>query len=204
MVWNIVYSILINEIIMILVYLSDPSEKSIYFKELNLSLGLKNWKIIDDEKSVIGVENSLIIIGRNRLSKERKKRFKKIFDKAIKNNLKIIGIEQGMFIINEIFGGEKPFKTISQGHEMFIGLGTKLASIIGGSGNVKVIFSSPENIKINHKADKLMASAININTGFIEAIELKGEGEILGVLWPVLGNKKLPNGFENIINYIVD
>ena len=83
-------------------------------------------------------------------------------------------------------------------------IGTKLASIIGGSGNVKVIFSSPENIKINHKADKLMASAININTGFIEAIELKGEGEILGVLWPVLGNKKLPNGFENIVNYIVD
>ena len=63
MVWNIIYSILINEIIMILVYLSDPSEKSIYFKELNLSLGLKNWKIIDDEKSVMGVENSLIIIG---------------------------------------------------------------------------------------------------------------------------------------------
>ena len=31
---------------MILVYLSDPSEKSIYFKELNLSLGLKNWKIM--------------------------------------------------------------------------------------------------------------------------------------------------------------
>tara|TARA_B110000014_G_C19865363_1_gene448142 strand:+ start:76 stop:645 length:570 start_codon:yes stop_codon:yes gene_type:complete len=189
---------------MILVYLSDPSEKSIYFKELNLSLGLKNWKIIDDEKSVMGVENSLIIIGRNRLSKEREKRFKKVFDKAIKNNLKIIGIEQGMFIINEIFGGEKPFKTISQGHEMFIGLGTKLASIIGGSGNVKVIFSSPENIKINHKADKLMASAININTGFIEAIELKGKGEIIGVLWPVLGSKKLPNGFENIIKYIVD
>ena len=73
MVWNIIYSILINEIIMILVYLSDPSEKSIYFKELNLSLGLKNWKIIDDEKSVMGVENSLIIIGRNRLSKEREK-----------------------------------------------------------------------------------------------------------------------------------
>ena len=49
-----------------------------------------------------------------------------------------------------------------------------------------------------------MASAININTGFIEAVELKGKTEILGVLWPVLGNKKLPKGFENIINYIVD
>jgi|TARA_B100001971_G_C18032692_1_gene453382 gamma-glutamyl-gamma-aminobutyrate hydrolase PuuD len=189
---------------MILVYLSDSSEKSIYSNYFDLFLGINNWKIIDDEKSMMGFENSLIVIGNNHLRKEREKRFKKIFKKAISNNLKIIGIEQGMFIINEIFGGEKPFKAISQGHEMFIGLGTKLASIIGGSGNVKVMFSSSENIKINHKADKLMASAINIETGFIEAIELKGKSEILGVLWPVFGNNKLPKGFENIVNYIVD
>ena len=189
---------------MILVYLSEPSETSIYSKKFNLFLGINNWKIINDEKSIMGFENSLIVIGNHHLNKDREKKFKKIFKKAIKNHLKIIGIEHGMFIVNEIFGGEKPFKSIRQGHEMFIGLGTKLASIIGGSGNVKVLFGSSENIKINHKADKLMASAINIETGFIEALELKGEGEILAVLWSVFGNNELPKGFKNIVNYIVD
>ena len=45
---------------------------------------------------------------------------------------------------------------------------------------------------------------INHENGFIEAIELKGEEEILGVLWPVFAKDKLPKGFENIIKYIVD
>jgi len=191
---------------MVLVFLTDRSEELNYSRLLNNSLGNTKWRIVDQEKSIKGSEKALLLIGsQSQKSKDkRKKELEKIFKKAIENNLKIIGIEYGMFLVNEMLGGGEPFKNVQESSEIFIGLGTKLANIIGGSGNVKVLFERTYAIEMKKKANSLQASAININTGFIEAIEIKGKGNILGVLWPVLGETKLPKGFKNIIDYIVD
>tara|TARA_Y100000814_G_C12187155_1_gene353426 strand:- start:96 stop:665 length:570 start_codon:yes stop_codon:yes gene_type:complete len=189
---------------MVLVFLTDPNEKINYHESFNLKLGVGKWKLIDKQSTIKGSENSLLIIGNHDLSQKRKVNFQEVFQKARKLKLKIIGVENGMFLINETLGGKKHLNKACKNNEIFIGLGTKIASIIGGSGNVKVFYPRLRNLKINYKASNLMVSAINHENGFIEAIELKGEEEILGVLWPVFAKDKLPKGFENIIKYIVD
>tara|TARA_B100000686_G_C16744463_1_gene948570 strand:+ start:974 stop:1588 length:615 start_codon:yes stop_codon:yes gene_type:complete len=204
MVWYFIYTILIFELFMVLVFFTDPNEKIDYNESLNINLGVGKWKSVNNQSTILGSENSLLVIGKSDLSQERKMTFQEVFNKARKLKLKIIGVDHGMFLINEIFGGEKYFNKVCTSNEIFIGLGTKLASIIGGSGNVKVSSSRLNNLKINSKADNLMISAMNHEKGFIEAIEVKGEEEILGILWPLFGENKLPKGFENIVKYIVD
>ena len=50
--------------------------------------------------------------------------------------------------------------------------------------------------------NNFLLSGINAGNGSIEALEMVGEWEIIGTVWPIFSEEKAPSGFENILSWI--
>jgi gamma-glutamyl-gamma-aminobutyrate hydrolase PuuD len=81
----------------------------------------------------------------------------------------------------------------------FLTLGGKVAATIGAGGPVATPGPGEFAIREAEKAPGLMASAYDIGTGAIEAIEMPGYHWIIGVVWPLHRPELLPSRFDNIL-----
>ena len=108
---------------------------------------------------------------------------------SAKSDIPILAIGQGMIALNLAFGGsfeqvdKKHFSLDKESnfHQIYITVGSKLTSIIGSGGFVKVNSNHQVGIKPANKANSLLESAYSVEDGFIEAIESPNHKWILGV-----------------------
>ena len=123
---------------------------------------------------------------------------------AKKNNLKTLFTNQGgVESLISYFGNKECRVKKFEGSDLtFLSLGSKLAEIIGGAGPLNTHYDLDCEIPISFLPDKFLLSAFNAGNGSIEALEMVGEWEILGVIWPLFSSKKAPSGFENILSWI--
>ena len=131
---------------------------------------------------------------------------KPFIDYANKYNIKILATDKALLSLINLFNNSskniaRPF---SGDRSTFISLGSKLAEIIGGAGPLKTNFEYDFEIPIKELPLNYLPSSINLQSGCIEAMESEGRGNILGIVWPIFSNQKIPSRFENILRWISD
>ena len=131
---------------------------------------------------------------------------------SAKSNIPILAIGQGMIALNLAFGGsfqkvdQKHFSLDQESnfHQIYITVGSKLTSIIGSGGFVKVNSNHQIGIKPANKANSLLESAYSVEDGFIEAIESPHHKWILGVQFHPEKKGELPRQFDRIFESFID
>ncbi len=122
---------------------------------------------------------------------------------AKKNNLKTLFTGQGLISLISYFNKKEcKAKKFEGSNSSFLALGSKLAEIIGGAGPLNTHYDLDWEMPIKFLPDKFLLSGINAGNGSIEALEMVGEWEIMGIVWPIFSAKKAPSGFENILSWI--
>ena len=168
------------------------------FESNEININLKNLIHIED----ISSKTTGILI-----SRELKPSYLKPFvDYSIKKNIKVLAVGRALIsLINTLKGtNEKVYRSFSGDRSTFISLGSRLAEIIGGAGPLKTNYLNSYEIPIENMPNNFLPSSINLNNGCIEAIELEGKGNIIGIIWPIFSSNKIPSRFENILSWISD
>jgi gamma-glutamyl-gamma-aminobutyrate hydrolase PuuD len=140
---------------------------------------------------------------------------------ALKADIPVLGVGWGMHALNVALGGKPPVRLVDsivvgqrpgrRGRILelgkmrtFLTLGGKVAATIGAGGPVATPGPGEFAIREAEKASGLMASAYDIETGAIEAIEMPGYHWIIGVAWPLHRLDLLPARFDNIVASFVE
>ena len=140
---------------------------------------------------------------------------------ALKADIPVLGVGWGMHALNVALGGKPPVRLVDsivvgqrpgrRGRivelgkmRTFLTLGGKVAATIGAGGPVATPGPGEFAIREAEKASVLMASAYDIETGAIEAIEMPGYHWIIGVAWPLHHLDLLPARFDNILASFVE
>jgi hypothetical protein len=140
---------------------------------------------------------------------------------AVEANIPVLGVGWGMHALNVALGGKPPVRladSIVVGQRparrgrivelgkmrTFLTLGGKVAATIGAGGPVATPGPGEFAIREAEKASALMASAYDIETGAIEAIEMPGYHWIIGVAWPLHHLDLLPARFDNIVASFIE
>ncbi len=140
---------------------------------------------------------------------------------AIEADMPVLGVGWGMHALNVALGGKPPVRLDDavvagprpgrkgRGVELgamrtFLTLGGKVAATIGAGGPVATPGPGEYAIREAEKAPGLMASAYDIGTGAIEALEMPGYHWIIGVVWPLHKPDLLPSRFDNIVAAFVE
>ena len=134
----------------------------------------------------------------------------RITKEALDLNLSILGINIGMHVINIVLGGLYP-KTIKQNlkedegkrEDIFVSPGSKLTSIIGYGGLMRICKSNMFGITVHEKSDLLRASAYSVNGGFVEAFESDEHDLVLGIQFDPFEPNTPPN-FKNLLQSILN
>ncbi|MDA1257164.1 MAG: gamma-glutamyl-gamma-aminobutyrate hydrolase family protein [Chloroflexi bacterium] len=136
--------------------------------------------------------------------------------RAIELDIPVLGVGWGMHALNVALGGRRPVRladavvagprpgrrgrTVELGRmRTFLTLGGKVAATIGAGGPVATPGPGEFAIREAEKAPALMASAYDMETGAIEALEMPGYHWVIGVTWPLHRPELLPAGFDNLI-----
>jgi len=130
---------------------------------------------------------------------------------SAKSDIPILAIGQGMIALNLAFGGsfekvdKKHFSLDKESnfHQIYITVGSKLTSIIGSGGFVKVNSNHQVGIKPANKANSLLESAYSVEDGFIEAIESPNHKWILGIQFNPERKGELPRQFDRIFESFI-
>ena len=124
---------------------------------------------------------------------------------ALMNDIPILGINLGMQIINIALGGKYPkFIPLTQielnqkRKDIFVSPGSKLTTIIGYAGLMRIGQSSSYGISITEKSDILRASCYSVDNGIIEIFEGDEHSWVLGIRFDPFG-PQIPPNFENIL-----
>ncbi|HCV28091.1 MAG TPA: gamma-glutamyl-gamma-aminobutyrate hydrolase family protein [Dehalococcoidia bacterium] len=140
---------------------------------------------------------------------------------AIKADMPVLGIGWGMHALNVVLGGKPPMRladvvvagprggrkgrTADLGRmRTFLTLGGKVAATIGAGGPVATPGPGGFAIREAEKAPGLMASAYDMGTGAIEALEMPGYHWVIGVVWPLHRPDLLPSRFDNLVAAFVE
>jgi gamma-glutamyl-gamma-aminobutyrate hydrolase PuuD len=133
-----------------------------------------------------------------------------ITKEALDLNLSILGVNIGMHVINIVLGGLYP-KAINQNlkenigkrEDIFVSPGSKLTSIIGYGGLMRINKSNMFGITVHEKSDLLRASAYSINGGFIEAFESDQHDSVFGIQFDPF-QPNIPPNFKNLLQSMLN
>lgn len=114
--------------------------------------------------------------------------------RAIERRIPLLGACRGMQIMNVALGGtllqhlpeaigtdqHRPTPGLFGDHEVVLDPGSLAASAVGGE---RTIVKSHHHQAIADLADGLVATGWSLEEQLIEAVEMPGEGYVLGVLW---------------------
>ena len=140
---------------------------------------------------------------------------------AVEADIPVLGVGWGMHALNVTLGGKPPVRlsdAIVVGQRpgrrgrivelgkmrTFLTLGGKVAATIGAGGPVATPGPGEFAIREAEKAPGLMASAYDIETGAIEALEMPGYHWVIGVAWPLHHLDLLPTRFDNIVAAFIE
>lgn len=121
---------------------------------------------------------------------------------ALSADLPVLAIEWGMQALSAAFGGRTPVEVAGHStlkHRIFLTMGGKVASVIGGAGVVSVPGRHRFGLTEGRRGKGLMTTAFGLDDGVVEALEVPGAHWVVGVQWPAYLVNELPSGFANLI-----
>ncbi len=127
-------------------------------------------------------------------------------------DLPIVAVGDGMHSLNMAMGGKDPVPvTGHEGdgdkaarHHIYVAPGSKLASIVGAGGFVRVNSLHRFGIRDAQRSPKLMTAAYAVDDGTIEAVESPDYSLVIGVQFRPDRPREVPPNFDNLFHLLVE
>ena len=139
-------------------------------------------------------------------------KLKKLLIECIEANIPILCTGYALSILNSCLNGLSPIPTPihstndkieSSYHRIFISPGSKLASILGSGGFVRVNSRHSYSITEAQKSSNLIASAYSLDDGIIEAIESPEDVFIIAVQFNPERRGEIPPHFDKLFTSFI-
>ncbi len=127
-------------------------------------------------------------------------------------DLPIIAVGDGMHSLNMAMGGRDPVPVSghegdeggSARHHIYVAPGSKLASIVGAGGFVRVNSLHRLGIRDAQRSPKLMTAAYAVDDGAIEAVESPDYSLVIGIQFRPDRPREVPPNFDNLFHLLVE
>ena len=127
-------------------------------------------------------------------------------------DLPIVAVGDGMHSLNVAMGGRDPVpvsghegdQDASTRHHIYVAPGSKLASIVGAGGFVRVNSLHRMGIRDAQRSPKLMTAAYAVEDGTIEAVESPDYSLVIGVQFRPDRPREVPPNFDNLFHLLVE
>ncbi len=138
-----------------------------------------------------------------------------IISTSLQLNIPMLCICKGMLTLNLVTDG-KPSTNIhkhnatmqkdggiSSYHHIYISPGSKLATIVGSGGFVRVNSRHSKGISESQKSPTLLASAYSLEDGIIEAVESPYHHWVIGVQFHPERRREIPPHFDRLFDALI-
>ena len=127
-------------------------------------------------------------------------------------DLPVVAVGDGMHSLNVAMGGGRPVPVsghegdghASARHHVYIAPGSKLASIVGAGGFVRVNSLHRMGMRDAQRSSKLMTAAYAVEDGVIEAVESPDYSLVIGVQFRPDRPREVPPNFDNLFHLLVE
>ncbi len=133
-----------------------------------------------------------------------------ILAQSLDLDMPVLAVGQGLFLLNEVFGGKSPEVLSIEGvhsadsekpgrRTIYVSPGSKAAVILGAGGFFRLGGEVPSSrLMDRHRAPRLLASAYDVEDGAVEGLESAEHDWVIGFRADLSRDKKLPRGFSGI------
>lgn len=127
-------------------------------------------------------------------------------------DLPVVAVGDGMHSLNVAMGGREPLPVSghaededgSARHHIYVAPGSKLASVVGAGGFVRVNSRHRVGIRDAQRSSELMTAAYAVDDGVIEAIEGPDYSLVVGVQFRPEYPREVPPNFDNLFHLLVE
>ena len=127
-------------------------------------------------------------------------------------DLPVVAVGDGVHSLNMAMGGGRPVpvsghegnEDVSARHHIYIAPGSKLASIVGAGGFVRVNSLHRMGMRDAQRSSKLMTAAYAVEDGVIEAVESPDYSLVIGVQFRPDRPREVPPNFDNLFHLLVE
>ena len=127
-------------------------------------------------------------------------------------DLPVVAVGDGMHSLNLAMGGREPVpvsghegnQDASTRHHIYVAPGSKLASIVGAGGFVRVNSLHRMGMRDAQRSSKLMTAAYAVEDGVIEAVESPDYSLVIGVQFRPDRPREVPPNFDNLFHLLVE
>ena len=127
-------------------------------------------------------------------------------------DLPVVAVGDGMHSLNIAMGGRDPVPVTghegdengSARHHIYVAPGSKLASIVGAGGFVRVNSLHQVGIRDAQRSPKLMTAAYAVDDGTIEAVESPDYSLVIGVQFRPDRPREVPPNFDNLFHLLIE
>lgn len=138
-----------------------------------------------------------------------------LLEGALARDMPVVAICRGMQLLNVVCGGsllqdipdhrnsapDAPSKSIQ--HRIWIAPGSKLASVVGAGGQVRVNSLHHQGLMEAQRAEKLMTTAYSVSDGLVEALESPHHRFVVAVQCHPELKDELPAQFQRLFAALV-
>lgn len=127
-------------------------------------------------------------------------------------DLPLVAVGNGIHSLNAAMGGRSP--RALRGHEgdggksarhhIYIAPGSKLASIVGAGGFVRVNSLHRWGIEDAWRSPDLMTAAYAVDDGIVESVESPGHSLVIGVQFRPDIPREVPPNFDNLFHLLIE
>ena len=142
---------------------------------------------------------------------------REILVRSLELDMPVLAVGDGLFLLNEVFGGKAPEAAASTWTQtgsgaaepnrrtIYVSPGSKTAAILGAGGFFRLGGGKvTPSLMDSHRAPRLLASAYEVEDGTVEGLESAEHSWILGFRVNLGGEEKLPRGFGGIFQAFVE
>ena len=127
-------------------------------------------------------------------------------------DLPVVAVGDGMHSLNMAMGGQAPLPVTghegdedgSTRHHIYVAPGSKLASIVGAGGFVRVNSLHRMGMRDAQRSPDLMTAAYSVEDGIIEAVESPDYSLVIGVQFRPDRPREVPPNFDNLFHLLVE
>jgi putative glutamine amidotransferase len=136
----------------------------------------------------------------------------KVLMQALNSNIPILGLNRGMHLLNIAMGGSlvqdvsghnHSSENELKQHHIWISPGSKLATVLGSGGRVRVNSLHSNGFREAQKAPRLLASAYSVNDFLIEGIESPDHRFVVGIQCSPERQEEVPRQFQQLFESLV-
>ncbi len=137
----------------------------------------------------------------------------RLFPTVLNFDLPVVAVGDGIHSLNIAMGGRPPAPVpdhegidddASVRHHIYVTPGSKLASIVGAGGFVRVNSLHKLGIRDGQRSPDLATAAYSVEDGIIEAVESPDYSLVIGVQFRPDHPREVPPNFDNLFHLLVE